>query len=565
MKSLWQIAMWVMPVGGLMWLTQAFAQDTGTAGPPREKEAQREFRVRYVTPDAVYFNGGTVLGVRAGDKVWVSRNLQKLVQLEVKYVSEHSASCLLETGDAPAERQPVLQVDDVVLWQIPMPEFQKRMRPPAEPAPRAPAPVRNKAPLTSFEPRRIISARRAFNNRLNGQLSFQSFGQKDRGQQQFDFFESSAYLRLNFERPGGLPVRLLTRMRASQNYQAARSASLQSRISRYRVYELALEYDTPKAPLEFAVGRMLRHELRGVGYLDGMALGYRLKSTWKAGVFYGTQPDLYDYSVRLEEQKIGAFVQARPMIGKKAEFTLAATGIGQYRRGQISREYLATEIGLSFARQWFVTQYLEIDLNRAWRRAASASALTMSNAYFNTSYYPSALLSFGLSYDARRLLRTWETRTLADSLFDQNLRQGWRANIAVQPTTMTRFAIDGGWQGQKNSPEVYSAGISASATNFVYGLSLNVRLSYFGNSLSSGYYPSLDLSRSFFGVVYATLGGGAYVYRVGNGMPSQTNPWERIRLDFNLARRFYLSSTFENYHGDTMRFVRGFADLGWRF
>ena len=130
---------------------------------------------------------------------------------------------------------------------------------------------------------------------------------------------------------------------------------------------------------------------------------------------------------------------------------------------------------------------------------------------------------------------------------------------------MTRFAIDGGWQGQKNSPAVYSAGISASATSFLYGLSFNARLSYFGNSLSSGYYPALDLSRSFFGVVYATLGGGAYVYRVGNGISSQTNPWERIRLDFNLARRFYLSSTLENYHGDTMRFVRGFADLGWRF
>jgi hypothetical protein len=267
----------------------------------------------------------------------------------------------------------------------------------------------------------------------------------------------------------------------------------------------------------------------------------------------------------LEERKAGIFVQARPVIGKKTEFILSATGIGQYMRGQINREYLATEVNFTFERKWFVMQYLEIDLNRDWRRAASASALTMSNAYFNASYYPSPLLSFGLSYDARRLLRTWETRALADSLFDQNLRQGWRANFSVQPTSMTRFAIDGGWQGQKSSPDVYSAGISASATNFLHGFSLHARLSYFGNSISSGYYPALDLSSNFFGVVYATLGGGAYVYRMGNSGPSQTNPWERLRLDFNLARRFYLSSTLENYHGETMRFLRGFADLGWRF
>ncbi|MGH7496084.1 MAG: hypothetical protein ACREOO_27330 [bacterium] len=189
----------------------------------------------------------------------------------------------------------------------------------------------------------------------------------------------------------------------------------------------------------------------------------------------------------------------------------------------------------------------------------------MSNAYFNTNYYPSSLFLFGLSYDARRLLRTWETRALADSLFDYNLRQGWRANFAVQPTSMTRFAVDGGWQGQKNSPDVYSSGISASAANFIYGFSLNARLSYFGNSVSSGYYPAFDLSRNFIGVVYARLGGGAYVYRMGNSGSSQTNPWERLRLVINLARRFHLSSTLESYHGQTMRFVRGFVDLGLIF
>jgi hypothetical protein len=533
--------------------------------PPNEREARREFRVRYVTPDAVYFSGGTVLGVRVGDKVWVSRNNQKIAQLEVKYVSEHSASCLLEKASLAAGSTPAVRVDDVVLWSIPMPEFMKRTRPVEEPAPSAPAPVKGKAPTTSSAPRRVVSTRRSLESHVDGQLSVQSFGQRDRGSQQFDFSESSAYFRLNLERPGGLPVRLLTRMRASRNQSSAGGGSLQTQTSRHRIHEIALEYNVSSVPLEFAVGRMLRNELRGVGYLDGAALGYRLKPRWKAGIFYGTEPDLYDYSLRLEQRKVGAFVQAKPVIGETAEFMISATGVGQYMRGQINREYMATEIDFSFARQLFVMQYLEIDLNRAWRRAASANALTMSNAYFNTSYYPTSLLSFGLSYDARRLLRTWDTRALADSLFDQSLRQGWRANIAVQPTSMTRFALDGGWQGQQNSPDVYSAGLSASATNFLYGLSLNARFSYFGNSASSGYYPALDLSRSFFGVVYATVGGGAYVYRNGNGGPSQTNPWERLRLDFNLARRFYLSSTLENYHGDSMRFVRGFADLGWRF
>jgi len=94
---------------------------------------------------------------------------------------------------------------------------------------------------------------------------------------------------------------------------------------------------------------------------------------------------------------------------------------------------------------------------------------------------------------------------------------------------------------------------------------LDLSNAYFSSGLSTGYYPGLDLSRSFFGVIYATLGGGAYIYRMGNGAPAQSNPWERLRLDANLIRRFFLSSTVENFHGDTMKFIRGFVDLGLRF
>jgi hypothetical protein len=70
-------------------------------------------------------------------------------------------------------------------------------------------------------------------------------------------------------------------------------------------------------------------------------------------------------------------------------------------------------------------------------------------------------------------------------------------------------------------------------------MSLNGWISYFGNALSFGYYPAFDVSRSFFGVIYVTVGGGAYIYRMGNGGKSQSNPWERLRLDINLARRFF--------------------------
>lgn len=535
-----------------------------------EKEARREFRVRYVSAEAIYFNGGTELGVQAGDKVWIMRNGERVVQLEIKYVSEHSASCLLETeqrqASVVAARLLPVRVEDAVLWMIPLAEFQKRMRPAEAETKAQPATSpRKMLGATTAAPKRYIAAR-SRNNLLHGQVSLQTFGQKDRSPQPFDFFESSAYLRFTMERLGGTPVRLVTRMRVSQSFRAVYAGDLQRQAWSQRVYEIALEYAAAGAPFEFALGRMLRNDLRGVGYLDGLTLAYRVHPNWKLGVFAGAQPDFYRPGFRFVEKKYGGFVQAQKSFNETSNVALMAAGIGQYQQGHINREYLAAQIDCNWMRHFFLTQYVELDLNRAWRSTLGAGRLAMSNAYFSASYYPASRFSCGLSYDTRRLIRTWETRTLADSLFDQNLRQGWRANVALQPNALVRFALDGGWQGQNEASAIYSAGASAQCSNlWRSGVSVSARFSYFGNAQAAGYYPALDVTRGFGGIVYATLGAGTYLYRNGNANTKQANPWERLRLDFNLSRRFYLSSTVENFHGDTMRFVRGFADLGWRF
>jgi hypothetical protein len=434
-------------------------------------------------------------------------------------------------------------------------------------APEQPAPApRQKTHTTPVEPKRRAGRPKKTDNLLNGQISLQSFGQKDKSPQQFDFWESSAYLRLDFERPAGLPLRLTARGRSSRNYRQIGTNRTEQQPALHRVYEIALEYNSSASPVELAVGRTLRYELRGVGYLDGLVLGYHVNEILKAGVFAGAQPDLYRYEFRPDQKKLGGFVQMKTALGKSAEINFGATGIGQYIRQQVSREYLAAQVDFNVARQFYLTHYLEIDFNRYWRRRMSGHAFDLSNAYFNAVYYPRPSISFGASYDARRLVRTWETHSIVDSLFDQALRQGWRVSVAFQPTALVRIALDGGLQKQKGMPNGYSANVSANVANlWRSGIGINARLSYFSSRLSIGYYPGLDLSRSFFGVIYATLGGGAYIYRMGNGAPAQSNPWERLRLDANLTRRFFMSSTVENFHGDTMKFVRGFVDLGWRF
>lgn len=550
----------------LLWMLcggWAQAQSSMPGAAANGNEARREFRVRHVTLEAVYFNGGSVLGVAAGDKVWVMRNGERLLPLIVKYVAEHSASCLLENS-APAGNSPTVKIDDTILWVIPLAEYLKRLPPAteAERKPAAAAPIRR---ATAPAPKKYAGRRRASNNDLSGQLSLQSYGQRDQGPQPFDFQESSAYLRLHAERLGGLPLRLLARTRSVRSSRQAGIGGWQTQPMAHRVYELAFEWEGTATPVEFAVGRMLRHDLRGVGYLDGMAIGYHLGSRWKAGLFAGFEPDLSGYTVRADGKKFGGFAQMKMPVRKAGELTVALTGVGQYRGGEVSREFLAAQTDLNWSRRFYLTQYAEIDCNRAWRNA-NRGTLALSNAYFNLTCYPQEKLALGLSYDARRLLRTWETRTLADSLFDASLRQGWRGQLSYQPAALYRIAIDGGWQGQGNAPAVYSFGCTASAAElWRSGLSVNARFSYFGNSLARGYYPGLEISRRMLAMLYVSLGGGIYSYRMSSPASTQNNPWERLRLDAHFNRALFLSATVERYHGDTMRFVRGFGEVGWRF
>jgi len=566
MRLAWKNA-WI---SGTLWcifvLPPALAQQAGNGSTP--KEVRLQFRVTYVTPEAVYFEGGARDGLRPGDKVWVLRNGRKVMQIEVKYVAEHSACCVLETGQQEnVGESGSVRVGDVILWSIPRQGFLERTKPSEEDTQRQalPSPPQ-KAQAVSVQQKQPLRPRRSAKDVVRGQVSVQAFGQHDNGAQRFDFFEHSTYLRLDLRPRGGHPWRFATRVRSSQNYRPLGARDRRRQPLLHRVYEVFLEYAPSQGPMEITLGRMLRSEMRGVGYLDGVAVTYRLRERCKVGLFGGLQPEPYRSGFRTDERKLGAFLLVNTKMGHRAEVTLAAAGIGRYVHREVSREYLTGEVDFAFARRLSLTQYCEIDLNRFWRRHATGRAVDLSNASINVTYSPSSWLTLGGSYDTRRLVRSWETRSLADSLFDDALRQGWRVSVSLQPSPFTRFAIDGGLQRHKDSPDVYSMGLLASVSNPLHtGMGISTRLSYFGNSLFAGYYPALDLCRNFFGLVYATVGTGAYVYRMEGKAKPKFNPWERLRLDINLTRSFFLSGTLENFHGDSMKYLRGFVEFGRRF
>lgn len=554
MRQHWTGAGWILWVWSLIAGSATLAQESVRLNLP----------IRYLTHEALYVAAGTADGLRVGDAIAVVRDGRIIVKLEVKFVAEHSASCLL---DNVSEK---IHSADKIVWTIPRAEFLKRTQK-AEARAEKPvvAPQPQKAsPAPASVPRPAQSRQRLpRNNAVSGQISLQALLQRDNSARQFDFFEPSAYFRLRVDRLAGMPLQFGLRLRSRQNYRTNPvNDQLQRRETINRLYEISLAYAPSQGAVELVAGRMLRNDIRGLGYLDGVTAAYRIGNGLKAGLFWGSPPDLYHSSFQFQERKMGGFVNFKNQFGGNGEFSTTVTGIGWYAQQQLSREYIAVQSDLSVNRQLYISQYVEMDFNRQWRRDLEGSSMSFNDFFVNATYYWRPSISFNAAYDARKNVRTWENHNIADSLFDNSLRRGLHLGAHVQPLPTLRLSLDGGVRTNANSENVYSGSIAVTQSNlWAKGFGISGRMSYYGNSVSRGYYPSADVSWQFFHRLHCSVSGGAYIYSFSQPKRRQTNPWERVRLDFNLTRQLYFSSTFENFHGDSMKFIRAFVDAGVRF
>ncbi len=544
------------------WLLMVWSVLSASAVSAQQETARLDLPIRYLTREALYFSAGTADGVRSGDSVAVMRSGRFITRLEVKFVAEHSSSCLL------TKEEQEIRADDRVVWSIPRTEFVKRTQPVKEPADQNPAVTSPATPKPRPVTRQQTSPtrRRSSRNRsLSGQISMQTLLQRDNGARQYDFLEPSAYLRLRAERIGNVPLQINFRLRTRRSYRTdPLSNDLQHQQTINRLYEISLAYAPEQSAFELTAGRMLRNEIRGLGYLDGVAAAYKINERMKAGIFWGSEPELYRSSFEFQHKKMGGFVNIKTGLSGKNELSSTVTAIGRYSHQQLSREYFAVQNDLSINRRFYVSQYLEMDLNRSWRRDMQGGSVSFSDLFLNATYYAQQSLSFNVAYDARKNIRTWESHNLADSLFDDALRQGLHVGAQIQPLPTLRISVNGGLRTAANSENVYSGSLAVTQSNlFSTGVGLSGRFSYYGNSLSKGYYPSADLSWRLFHRLNGSIGAGAYIYE--RESMQQTNLWERLRLDINLTNRLYCSGTFENFHGDSMKFIRAFLDMGVRF
>ena len=524
-----------------------------SVGPSSAAEPGAAIRVKYVSGENVYLDAGLADSLGVGDRLIVKKGDSTLAEIEIAFAAEHSASCKILSLSGT-----IISGDIAILSM-------KANRPQEEtPAPTVALPPPATQPPAISE----IQARRTPRAGISGSVSVQYYKWNDTGASNLDFSQPS--LRLNFkaERLWGqdFSVNFRSHIRYDQRTRPY-SSTVPETDWRNRVYQLSLAYSNEQSPFSFEAGRIISNKISGIGYIDGLLIRKGVTGSLQLGAFAGTQPQWQYSDFQTSLQKYGAYLglAAGDVRSRRLESSLAFAG--EYHGGTVSREFVYFRNNLIPFSGWSIYQSAEIDINRDWRKEKAGGNISLTNLYLAARGKLTGWLSAGLSYDTRRNYWTYDTRSVADSLFDDILRRGLRADFSLRPGRNYLIFSNFGYNKRSSDTKAtYSYSLGFNNANFILARQfLNLQFAGFSSPFTDGYNYSVKLGRNIRSGDMISVASGSYVYTYGSSSLKRENRWYQLSGRFDLVRRTYGSASYEYDTGDDTKGHRMLAELGYRF
>jgi hypothetical protein len=356
-------------------------------------------------------------------------------------------------------------------------------------------------------------------------------------------------------------------MRIRKTYRDRETSSATTSGSSSRIYEAELRYENPDSRFEFGVGRLLARELRGVGYLDGTFLRYKLNSKLSAGIFGGTEPDLENTDFQTDIVKGGIYTAYENRMKDGGRVTATLSFASAYQDGEIDREFIYQQIGYNFGSQFRIYESAELNLYRGWLKDAQGSSLELSSLQLNSSYAISRALAFTLGYDNRTNYYTYESRSVPDSLFDNAMRQGWRGSVNVRISSKASAEAGAGLRTTEGDMKDTRSGWLRLGVVDLFSSSIGITalVRTFNSPYSDGYQPSLQVSRSLIWNVRGAVEAGSNNYKLKQSDEKIEQQWLRLMLEAALGSSLYVTVDAEAARGSNRDANIATLGLGYRF
>ena len=510
-------------------------------------------KVRYLSAEHVYLDGGALDGLKVGMRGEVRRGERTSAVLEIVFTADHSAAC--EAPDPAVD----LKVGDEVVFTVEDAESGDAS-PPAD-IPETPSRVRTvsravPAPTESAGPPA---------SRLTGSVGV-TWDHTSSGSDldlQTDYW--SLPFRFKVENLGtGWELRARGSLRRFE--RSGYSGSTPDGEWRNRIREIALYKGGRDDPWRLALGRVRSRETSAAGPFDGLLAQRRLGGDTYCGIFGGFTPEWGTYAFGTDDHVTGVTFHSRVRNATGRFADAVVTALGRYRGGEISREYLTWSFSLHQGGRWNLLQAGEVDLNRGWRKAAAGRTLSVTGIALSGGMQVSRRLRLDLGYDNRELVRTWESRSLPDSLFRDSGRKGLRTGMNLRVGRRGRLRLSGSIRRDDDLGRNTVSWLGRYDQSGLGGgrLGLHLVVRGFDGPYLKGWAPQGGVSVSR-GADRYTLDAGGYVYDGVDGGSGRSNAWARLGWSRDFGQGWSGAAEYRRDWGDDIVGGHWYLDVHHRF
>ena len=510
----------------------------------------RTGKVTYISSQHVYVQFDNTESINTGDTLYIVKGSNEIPSLIVKYISSRSCAGEVLPGNE-------IKLNDKLNAHI---KISKQL----ETLVTTESEDTEKLKNTALVLQKQVVKTKSNKKNYYGRISLQSYSNLSNMGSQYNFQRWRYTFSFGADSISGSPFSFSSYLYFA--YNTRDWGDVKTNLGKaLKLYDLSLSYKLNNNN-KIWFGRHLNYKISNVGSIDGVQYEHAFGNYYLGGIV-GSHPDFADYGYNFKMFEYGGYVgRIDSFAASQMENTVAF--FNQTNNFQTDRRYAYLQHTNNIIPGTNFFASTEIDLYKKISGTAT-NDITLTSLYTSLYIRPSRLVSLSLSYDARRNVVYYETyKSYIDSLFTNEMRQGYRVSLYLRPGNKMSISLNGGYRFQKTDIKP-SRNFGA---NFYYSripfLDINAGVnytrlisSYTDGSIAgirfSKYINSLDLNLS------ADIRRIEYKFSYNSNKLIQNS----ISADasFRFPLDFYFGISYEGVFEKQNSYGRFFIDLTKRF
>jgi len=504
-------------------------------------------QVSFVGSQNVYVKFKSTEGISAGDTLYTSSNGDMLPVLIVTNLSSVSCVCTVISSVT-------LKVADVLI---------------ARPGitVKTPVPHQTEKYNEAIDEKEIIqdtiSIKLTHKQKVRGSLSAYSYS---------DFSNTSADNSLRLRYTLSLDARNIANSRFSaETYASFRHkkdewADVQANLfNALKIYTLAVKYELDESS-RISLGRRINPKISSIGAIDGL----QYEKTYKRftfGALTGFRPDYTNYGFNPSLFQYGAYAAFNTKgINSYSENSLAF--MQQTNHSKTDRRFLYFQHSSNLTKNIYLFGTFELDLFKL-ENGVAKSTVDPTGLYLSLRYKMTKRFTVSGSYDARKNVMYYETyKSLIDTLFEKELRQGFRLQTNYKLTKDIMVGLQSGYRFLKSDPEPSKNAYAYVSYNRIPGININATLmaTYLETSYLNGKIFGISINRDLaHGKIQTGLGYRYINYQRPENLLDISQNIAEANVYWQFHPKISLSVNYEGTLEDQNRYNRIYLQVRKRF